>query len=605
MYTAEVDMEILEKDVIEAVFQIDEKYEIVSGDERIYQLLGENSMFPLNKLIHPQDLEEFEAFIKSDDSEKPHIARCLVKNNLFRWLLFYKKGIIESNYKKLYELKIQNVVAVGNKFDNYFRKVRKYRGAINLMREKLFDYDFNTELITIYCYINNRSEIIERDYLPDWKNRMLRLGFVDKGAKEQFELLCSNIENGSDSFSLTFETSIMSKGERKDTLNFRGQTIKEGTEKLLVTGIISEFGARMTEGQIMVTSEEGIVDSATGVLNKKTVQNEIKNIIDKARDSSSKELMYLVIMDIDDFKSVNDTYGHYFGDEVILEFAQTLNKVVGDRGLVGRIGGDEFLALIRNVDSEEDVRTILKTVRQSVALTLHEKQAGYHFTISAGISMFGTDSKKYEELFKIADAVLYIAKGKGKDRLIIYDKDKHGAFLQDTLKYGHTIYSGGFMKPMEKYDLASKLIIQVEHAGKNGVQPALKELVDKLNIHEITVYYGEGLKKVLSVGHNQNTIDKADYILQENYFETFDEYEIKKISNVASLAIDFPDVFRMFKESNICSSLQLIIGDKQQGIGMLQFDIFGENRRKWNDDDINVIKMIVKAVEDVFIKVGR
>ncbi|MDO5402284.1 MAG: GGDEF domain-containing protein, partial [Eubacteriales bacterium] len=365
-------MEVLEKDVVEAVFQLDEDYEIISGDERIYQLLGDNTMYAFNKLIHPDDCEAFESYIKSEDSKGPHIARCLVKNNHFRWLLFYKKNTVESNLKKLYEIKIQNVVAIGNKFDEYFMKMRKYRGAINLMKEKLFDYDFNTGVITIYCYINNRSEIIEKDFLPDWKKRMLRLGFVSKDSEEPFEMLCNNIEKGSDSFSLTFETSLMSKGERKDTLNFKGQTIKEGTEKLLVTGIISELGSRMTEGQVLVKSETGIMDSATGVLNKKTVQDEITDIIDKARNSDSKELMYLVIMDIDDFKKVNDTYGHYFGDEVVLEFAQTLKQAIGERGLVGRVGGDEFLALIKDVDSEEDVRLILKAVRKSLAFKLNE-----------------------------------------------------------------------------------------------------------------------------------------------------------------------------------------------------------------------------------------
>ncbi|MDO5403158.1 MAG: hypothetical protein Q4F11_06940, partial [Eubacteriales bacterium] len=239
---------------------------------------------------------------------------------------------------------------------------------------------------------------------------------------------------------------------------------------------------------------------------------------------------------------------------------------------------------------------------------LNEKQAGYHFTISAGISMFGTDADEFDELFKIADAALYIAKGKGKDRLIIYDKDKHGEFLRDTLKHGHILYREGFMKPMEKYDIASKLIIQAEHGGENEVEPVLSELVDKFNIHEITVYYGKNVHKVLSVGHNQNTIENADYIFKNNYLETFDEYGIKKINNVASLAIDFPETFKLFKSSNICSSLQVLIGDKDnqnQEIGMLQFDIFGENRRKWNDDDINVVKMVVKAVEDIFVKMGK
>lgn len=599
MYSARVNMQYDKNDVIEAVFQLDENFRVVSGDERIYQLLGDNTMYTMSQLLHPDDLDGFRCYMESGDMNEPYLARCLVKNQMFRWLLLQKINITNGKMKRLVEVKAQNVVAVCERFDSYFMKMKKYRTAINQIKDKMFEYDFNTGFITIYCYVNNRSEIIEKDYIGDWKNRMLRLGYVEDQTRDQFEMLCNNMQNGADSFSLTFETSMMSKGERKDTINFRGQTIQEGSKKILVMGLITEIGTRMKDKQILITSDEGSKDSATGVLNKKTIQNEITDAINKAKATYTKNPLFMIIMDIDDFKRVNDTYGHYFGDEVILTFAQTLKQVVGERGLVGRVGGDEFLVLLKDVESEDAVKVILKSIRTSLSVILEEKQPGYHFTISAGIARYNKDADNYDDLFKTADAALYIAKGKGKDRYIIYDEEKHGDFLRETSRNGHIVYSGGFMKPMEKFDMAAKLMIRIGHQGKESMGEVLYELMDKLNIHGITVYMGCQLKKEFSLGHYQNTIDCADYVLETAYLNLFDEYGINKINNISSLAVDFPDRFRQFKGCNICSALQIFVGRSGEIHGMFQFDTFGENRRKWNDDDVNVVRMVVTALEDV------
>ena len=127
--------------------------------------------------------------------------------------------------------------------------------------------------------------------------------------------------------------------------------------------------------------------------------------------------MYLMVWDIDDFKQVNDTYGHYFGDEVIKHLATELNRAVANRGLVGRIGGDEFLVLLKEANGEDTLRSLLKAVRKKLKVDLAQEKPDYEFSASIGISQYGKDGTDYETLFKIADGALYIAKEKGKDRL--------------------------------------------------------------------------------------------------------------------------------------------------------------------------------------------
>ena len=87
--------------------------------------------------------------------------------------------------------------------------------------------------------------------------------------------------------------------------------------------------------------------------------------------------MYLMVWDIDDFKQVNDTYGHYFGDEVIKHLATELNRAVANRGLVGRIGGDEFLVLLKEANGEDTLRSLLKAVRKKLKVDLAQEKPDY------------------------------------------------------------------------------------------------------------------------------------------------------------------------------------------------------------------------------------
>ena len=218
-------------------------------------------------------------------------------------------------------------------------------------------------------------------------------------------------------FIVKLSSSVMSKGERVDNLIFRGQSLLADGENRITVGVISEPDRRTRTVQEYVGVDEAKLDLATGIYNKKTVTDMITDDINKTAVSDRNRQMFLMILDIDNFKSVNDSYGHYFGDEVIKAFADSLKLSVGGRGIVGRIGGDEFIVLIKDVTIEE-LRIMLKAMRKGLKVSLAQKQPEYMFSTSIGIAQFGKDGSDFETLFKIADAALYIAKEKGKDRYI-------------------------------------------------------------------------------------------------------------------------------------------------------------------------------------------
>lgn len=573
----------------EVEFTLDDRYVVKIGDERFYNLMGETMLSAFNGLVHPDDVTTFEQFINSDMSAEYCVVRCLIKNGAYRWMLLLKKKIYNVGSDRMVQLIAQDIIVISNDFDMYYHRVRKYRALMNVIEEKIFEYDPETRMLTIYCYRNNKSEIFERMDLIEWRDACINKGYVTDDDVIHFEALCTSMLSGMSSFTVKFSSSIMSKGERVDNLVFKGQALMVESDKRLTVGVISEPDKRTRVVQEHPDMDEAKLDSATGIYNKKAITDMITEEINKAAGENKNIQMYLMILDIDNFKSVNDSYGHYFGDEVIKSFADSLRISVGGRGLVGRIGGDEFMVLLKDV-SVEEVRIMLKSMRKGLKVLLAQKQPEYLFSTSIGISQFSKDGTDFETLFKIADAALYIAKEKGKDRYIIYDYDKHGDILADMK---HDIAFGNeFMKPMAKYELAANIVMKVS-LGQIKIMDVLSEITDKLNIHGISIFTGNDMKCIYSTGHYKIKVENASYIYKDGYESHFDEYGINCVNNIASLTINFPEAFGRLRDNNICSFVQMKTMGSDDQEYMVEFDIFGINRRKWSDIDIAMLRMIV------------
>lgn len=253
----------------EVEFTLDNRYVVKIGDERFYNLMGETMLSAFNGLVHPDDVMGFEQFINSDMSVRYYIVRCLIKNGSYRWMLLVKKRIYEVGTDRMVELVAQDIIVISNDFDMYYHRVRKYRAIINVIDEKIFEYDPVSGMITIYCYRNNKSEIFERTSLKEWKEACITKGFVTGDDAVQFEALCTAIASGMNNFIVKLSSSVMSKGERVDNLIFRGQSLLADGENRITVGVISEPDRRTRTVQEYVGVDEAKLDLATGIITRR------------------------------------------------------------------------------------------------------------------------------------------------------------------------------------------------------------------------------------------------------------------------------------------------------------------------------------------------
>nr|WP_223155094.1 PAS domain S-box protein [Alkalibacillus aidingensis] len=139
-------------------------------------------------------------------------------------------------------------------------------------------------------------------------------------------------------------------------------------------------------------------------------------LIDHLKDYQNKGLNFAVMMlDIDNFKSINDDLGHDMGDEVIKEFGKRIKASLRDSDVVARIGGDEFVVLLSNITSKQDAIEIIHRIQKVLENDWIFSGQKVYVTTSIGVAMPDSQSVTEDQLFKIADNALYQAKSHGKD----------------------------------------------------------------------------------------------------------------------------------------------------------------------------------------------
>jgi diguanylate cyclase (GGDEF)-like protein len=156
-------------------------------------------------------------------------------------------------------------------------------------------------------------------------------------------------------------------------------------------------------------------DSLTGILNRGSFFETAQHLL--ILSQRQKSLASFLLVDLDNFKTVNDTYGHFVGDKVLIHFTQTIQKSLRKSDLIGRVGGEEFAIFLPdtgNDDAFQFAEKLRKIISHSV-LEVDGKVVAY--TVSLGVESSEPKDHLIDELFKRADLKLYGAKDKGRDRV--------------------------------------------------------------------------------------------------------------------------------------------------------------------------------------------
>lgn len=221
------------------------------------------------------------------------------------------------------------------------------------------------------------------------------------GLEEFRKRVAASIQKGN---IINFEFQVTTHSGLKRWIALNGRVITKTKTDYYIQSVFIDITTERERTDAIL--EQTRLDPMTGLFNKVCTQKLVCDGL--TEDNGVKKA--LVVVDIDKFKNVNDTFGHIAGDEAIIGIAGVLKKYMQNRGLAGRIGGDEFLLFFHNADDVDDIRAVLVEIQDRIK-SMSFSCSELHITSSMGcVICNGSPDMSYERIFAIADAKLYEAK---------------------------------------------------------------------------------------------------------------------------------------------------------------------------------------------------
>lgn len=523
------------------------------------------------------------------------VFRLKKKNNGWHYnvvRIHTEKGMVENRRNIGVEI-IDINESVGD-YETAMDSLSRVRLLMSLTDEFAFIYDKATNMFKMFKYDRfNRIILYDMD-IDQWKREMLSKSYVKYDEKAMLDTLVLNMKTYADSFSIKMNCAIRTQSDIFEAVRFIGTVHNESSgNKIIVGRVVSDesVGHASTAMEIM---NELQYDSLTGVYNKKTITEYAKKRISEEKEKR----IVIAILDVDHFKSVNDTFGHLYGDKVLARVGGRLKEIVGEDGVIGRIGGDEFMIVFNGLYDDQVLRGMLRAIRTQIKWEFAEDFENLSITCSIGASIFPVNGRDYEDLFKKADCCLYIAKEKGRDRYVFFRDEMHRASYEAMLNQNQL---NAMKNPREIRELKNVASF-MENAmtdSRKAILDAMRHMKDTFGIDNINIYYGEGMKKVYSFGSDIPEAKDAMYVFSEEFQKLMGENErFMQIGFADTFSDITPDFCGRMKAERIASTIQCYIGDKRNIKGLVTFNKCRE-ASQWANYEIDCARIFAAVLSSM------
>lgn len=357
--------------------------------------------------------------------------------------------------------------------------------VMSISADNIFEYRVSGDCLK--AYKNVGGNFVERLSVNDFEQYFRSGGFVCEDDEDSFEQLCTNIKSGIDKG--TFEMRLKGSDD-PDYKWYRVsyKTIRDRISNAYIgaVGKTEDISGLKSANQRLIEKAER--DPLTKLYNKAATKSLIKNCL---RTDSRETYDAFIIVDVDNFKQVNDTLGHLFGDSLLVELAQEMQDLFRSNDIIGRIGGDEFIVFLRGLKQLSHIESKADDLCKIFKL-LYSEDDGVKVSGSLGIALYPQDGDTFDELYRKADIALYTSKRSGKSCYHFY-KSGEEAVTESKPVPRVERYSGGvdFVKGQSGFE-SDILGAAFELAESGGdINDAINGLINKigkhLNVGRITI----------------------------------------------------------------------------------------------------------------------
>ncbi|MEG1981869.1 MAG: diguanylate cyclase [Clostridia bacterium] len=490
------------------------------------------------------------------------------------------------------------------------RSEKRFSVAINASSGTLFEVDLKHQL---YTYFENPQRIFKADTntLINETSKFANLShdaFVD-AVTEYFFCPEDNamVKREMEKLLQVKTTSYEARVRRYDNSCLWCRvdlsiSVDNNEEPSFLVGFISDIDSIKT--QAIQSELQAQKDPMTGLYNKVAMAV----IANKELSEFPYGRHALMVLDIDDFKGINDTLGHAFGDLVIIDVSSKLRTALRSNDIIGRIGGDEFCVLMKNIPNTASVlkkgTELSELFRQTY---VGEKQK---CKISCSIGIIITEpnlaNETFEALYRKADAALYQAKQSGKNRFVLYKAEDAESYPIESgktndedllsLKKAHTLETYIFELLYTSRDFESSINMALAAIGQQydiSRVSVFENNEDGLTTRNIYEWCNDNITSEIENMQHLKLSSNGTSIL-----ECFDENGILNCCDVKELPSYLRDVLT---KQNVLATLQVTIFNDEHTFGFIGFDDCNQYR-VWTVEEIDKLSYLSKVLSVFLFK---
>ena len=284
---------------------------------------------------------------------------------------------------------------------------------------------------------------------------------IDFVAPESVESVVNNIRAG---FERPYEATLMRADGTRFAADVVGKDIVSNGKTLRMTTMRDISDRKQAEARIQFLAHHDIL---THLPNRALLMDRLQVLLASARRQNN--LVGVLFIDLDNFKTVNDSLGHYAGDELLKRVAGRLQSCLRGADMVGRLGGDEFVVVVTDLATAEDIAPVAEKIAETISEPFSLEDQVLSVSGSIGISVFPKDGETPDTLIRNADAAMYLAKDRGRSNFQYFMPSLNRSAFQALAM------ESGIRNAIKQVEFL--LHYQPEVVAKTGVVSAVEALI--------------------------------------------------------------------------------------------------------------------------------
>lgn len=591
-----------------------------STDDRLTIRQGVNTLFPLTgyrgdeigeffgnalvALVVPEDRESLIAMIRSPELHSKILEaelRLQYKNGDPLWVSCRARAYIGADGKESVYCNLSNISKSKDKQKELENIIFRHQRIMEQSESIVFEWDIRKDTVT--CSEKWKTRFGYDDQPTGFLNRLDKGTLFHPDDLPQIRKTVKELLEGKSTDVLDMR--IVNKAGRYLWSRVRVATLLDETGKpSYVTGIIYDIDELKTDALRM--KRQAQQDALTKLLNKASAVQAVETHL-AAR--TGNQMSALLVLDLDNFKTVNDTHGHMYGDAVLTQMGTTLRSLFRANDVIGRIGGDEFLIFLDNVPSKEMVAERCRLLVDTFRNQFQTLMPGLPISVSVGGAISPANGTIYADLFRHADEALYNAKGRGKNQYALYDPQEKYGMLMDTKNPNTRIDSDE--QPTMNDDSLLRFVFRSLYESRN-IDATIEELISFIgtyfDVSRVYIFENNDDNTCCSntfewcnegITPEKENLQNISYITDiPGWPDVYDERGMLYCTDVTNLD---PLVRQIVEPQGIKSMLHCAIMDRGVFRGYVGFDECTTNRL-WTQGQVSTLEYLAELLAVFLIK---